>query len=396
MGRYEIPKSVAFSFMPNFLPDETLYSLCARFHSLSGNRLAATSSRQLFGVATAAMLHDFPTNLSTFEMRTEGRLGDTLRLACERTLLGFYAPYQPQAKVITCINAMAGTDADRLKFRLGLPSSRIGATHPLKACAKCIQDELEQLGCAYWHVLHQHPSIWICSRHDELLMRSTAKSKTHNKLQWLLPHSIAREDWRPLPEQLKRQAFLLTRIEEFVRGMSAAGVVNFDPSTLRQCYLFAVRNSGWLTRNGNVRLKAVRQAFIDQVIGLAGIPEFDFIESADREDGGFLGKLLRASRSNLHPSKHLIVKVLLFTSWSEFWSSYLKMSTGAYDMVVESIKSSEEDSKVNEFLSLIELEEISLAQAARTLGLPYDVARYWLKRAGIRYVRPDVSNIRHS
>lgn len=376
--------------MPTFLPDETLYSLCARFHHLSGNRLAATTSHQLFGVSTAAMLHDFPTHLATFQARTEGKLGDVESLARARTLLRFYAPYQPAKRIIAGIEAMAGNGIDHLKFRLGLPSSRIGATHPLKACAKCIQEELDQIGCAYWHLQMQHPSVWICTRHNEFLMQTSGKSRTQNKLQWILPHTLNQEEWKCIPETFKAQSLLFERLHEFARGTCTIDA-QLDPTTLRQCYLYGAKKSGWLTRSGSVRLKATRQAFLDQVVGLVGVPEFDFIESADRQDGGFLGKLLRSARSYLHPTKHLIVKIFLFGSWAEFWTSYLEMDGKSPKLAVKPYSSSKSETKMEALLSLVAAGQTSLAQIARDLELPYDVARYWLKRAGVLYIPPKIS-----
>ena len=99
MDEFQNSGNRALSFLQDFFPDETLYSLCARFHYMSGNRLASTTSHQLFGVPDAAMLHDFPAHLSTFVARTHGLLGDVENLSYDRTLLRFYVPYQ-SAKTI--------------------------------------------------------------------------------------------------------------------------------------------------------------------------------------------------------------------------------------------------------------------------------------------------------
>lgn len=374
------------SFLPAFLPDETFYSLCARFHNLSGNRLAATTSHLLFGVQTAAMLHDFPTHLAAFQLRTASKLGDVTSLARSRTLLRFYSPYQPARRINAGIEAMAGEGIDRLKFRLGLPSSRMGATHPLKACARCIEEELHRYGCAYWHLQQQHPVVWICTKHHELLMRSTGKSRIRNKLQWILPHALAQDEWTSLPEILREKMSLLQRLDEFARGAADPGVLHLDPIVLRQCYLSGAHRWGWLTKHGSVRLKIVREAFLDQFIGLLEIPEFNFLESVGAADGGFLAKLLRNPRAYLHPAKHLIVKSFLFESWRDFWSTYLDIACVSQQVTLKPYNTPRVDSKLAELISMVRARQMSLAQIAKNLELPYDVARYWLKRAGVKYI----------
>ena len=374
------------SFLPAFLPDETFYSLCARFHNLSGNRLAATTSHLLFGVETAAMLHDFPSHLAAFQLRTASKLGDVTSLASTRTLLRFYSPYQPARRINAGIDAMAGGGIDRLKFRLGLPSSRMGATHPLKACAKCIEEELHRHGCAYWHLQQQHPVVWICVKHNELLMRSTGKSRTRNKLQWILPHALAQDEWTSLPEILREKMPLLQCLDEFARGAGDTSVPHLDPIVLRQSYLSGARRWGWLTKQGSVRLKIVREAFWDQFIELSEIPEFNFLESVEGADGGFLAKLLRNPRAHLHPAKHLIVKSFLFESWRDFWGTYLDMAAASQSVPLKPCNSPQENSKLGELILMVRVGQMSLAQIAKSLDLPYDVARYWLKRAGVKYI----------
>ena len=381
----------ALSFVPAFLADETLYSFCARFHYMSANRLASTTSQQLFGVSNAAMLHDFPAHLFTFEVRTKGLLGNVSDLAYDRTLLKFYAPYQPVNRIRAGIEALAGPGIDRLKFRLGLASSRIGAAHPLKACVQCIREEIDTYGGAYWHLLHQHPAVWICPEHGELLMRSKGKSRTLNKLQWVLPNTLREKEWQLLPPRLKNHSLMLTRLTNFAAGILSSSRLELEPHSLRESYLYGVKSAGWLTRAGNVRLSSVRQEFLRQTAALIDIPEFKFIESVNGNGGGFLAKLLRNPRSHLHPAKHFLVKAFLFEDWTDFWNCYNKMVGQAGKSRIEISAGPYDDSRVDTLLTLVAAGKRSLAQAARDVNVPYDVARYWLQRAGVVYVRPSPS-----
>jgi hypothetical protein len=128
--------------------------------------------------------------------------------------------------------------------------------------------------------------------------------------------------------------------------------------------------------------------FLDQSSGLVDIPEFSCIESTDRPNGGFLGILLRYPRSNLHPAKHLLVKSFLFDSWGDFWSSYLEMSDISHKSTLKTYNGSEAEFKLEALISSVNSGRMSLAGIARSLDLPYNIARYWVRRAGIRYVPP--------
>ena len=157
------------AFLPSWLPGETLYSLCSRYHHLSGNRLAADTCLQLFTAQDAGFLHDFPSHLESFVARTQGVLGSVDVLARRHTLLGFYTPFRRERDVTEAISVMASDSVQDLKFRLGLPSSRVGADHPLKGCPACIESDRRTEGVSYWHLEHQWPSVWVCREHDQLL-----------------------------------------------------------------------------------------------------------------------------------------------------------------------------------------------------------------------------------
>jgi hypothetical protein len=49
-----------------WLPDETLFSLCSRYHRASGNQLPTTTCKALFGHKLQGAAHDFPARLNHF------------------------------------------------------------------------------------------------------------------------------------------------------------------------------------------------------------------------------------------------------------------------------------------------------------------------------------------
>lgn len=122
------------SGIPTWLPDETLFSLCSRYHSLSGNQSASTTCQQLFGHAQFGTAHDFPSKVGEFATRTRGELGTAESIVLQRSLLPYYLPFRSEADQVDALDAMLGRGIGSLKFRLGILTSRFRANHPLKAC----------------------------------------------------------------------------------------------------------------------------------------------------------------------------------------------------------------------------------------------------------------------
>lgn len=366
---------------------ETLYSWCARYHRLAGNRLAVHSAKQLFGASVAGLLHDLPSNLDDFVARTNGRFGDARSLALERTLLGFFAPFKPVEGISKAIDAMKSQSVARLKFLLALPPSRVTASHPLKACPDCIQQDIDRFGWPLWHLEHQWPSVWICRQHATWLQRSNVKVKGRLYHQWLLPDDVRDDHWLDVDETVTWARPLLERLVAMTAGLMAEPDLNLDRQQLRLSYLAGIKRFGLLRTKGAVRLTEVREEFLYQARGLEKLPGFEFVEQVHERDGGFLGALLRFVRGHKHPVKHLLAMAFLFRDWYDFRETYSSMALSPIWRRSPLAASSHQDPRRLALAQLVAIEGVTVAEAARQLAVDFDTAIYWAKRDGVPYRR---------
>lgn len=364
-------------FLPTWLPGETLYSLCARYHRLSANRLAADTSLQLFAARDAGFWHDFPSHLGNFVKRTQGMLGSVEVVAHRHTMLGFYAHFRTGEEIAAAISAMTGLSVRDLKFRLGLPASRIGASHPLKACSACMEEDRRTEGVAYWHLEHQWPSTWLCRRHDQLLQVCLARNKTMNHLQWILPGDIAPALWwrPPLIESAALQ--FLARLARMTADLQDQPAIKLKSERFRKACLIAAHRRGWLRESGSARLADIRKAFLAETAGINAFPGMEFMSDVVREDGGFVGLLLRHVRGNKHPVKHLLLTCFLFGDWKDFVNVYASDPEPCMAA----------DPRRTALAVMIQKEGLRISEAARRLDLPIAKAIYWAKKDGIQYQR---------
>jgi len=123
--------------LPVLFEDETLYSWAGAVHGRNPNPTPRDTSVQLFGTHHAAFLHDFPANLALLDASTQHCLGNTDDLALHHTLLGYFLPAKPKDVAETLLAAINGGSARHIRFQLGIPSSQLGANHPLKGCPEC-------------------------------------------------------------------------------------------------------------------------------------------------------------------------------------------------------------------------------------------------------------------
>ena len=383
--------SEIFTSYPAFLPliteGETLFSWAARYHRLSGNSLANQSSIQLFGDRRAGLRHDFPSHLQKLADITQGQIGNAETLAYERTLFGFFAPFQDAQGASNVLTQMRGSSVKKVKSALGLLPSRLGAFFPLKSCQDCIRDDLKKYSVSRWHLEHQWPSVWLCRKHNKMLQALKREFQSRDLRQWLLPEDIKDGEWTRVAISLSALKSKLLWIADLSAHISKLRDIYFDNQLLRYTYLLRAKERGWLFTDGSVKLALVRQLFQKYYLGIEVIPGFDIVHSAQAEQGGMLSLLMRQYDWRRHPVKHLLLIAFLFESVAEFDATFERVrqthAHGGTDALEEMIG---EEWKF-ELKRLVEFERRSLSGAALAIGIPLCVAIRVAKQEGIEYLR---------
>lgn len=374
--------------LPAFVGSETLYSWCAHYHRLSGNGIATDSFIQLFGTRASGLKHDFPKRLDVFCQRTNDVFGKPEALALARTLLGYYAPFASSNSYQQALEAVAGSHSGNPKHILGLMASRVGASHPLKACPACTQQDIKDSGHSRWTLEHQWPSVWICPKHGRPL-HSLIKTYQPKELRhWTLPEDHKADEWADPCGTHSVPLDLLMKIASISASLAGTPMM-FEENQLRLTYRIGAKKRGWIATDGTLRLATMMRNFQNSFHRLAVIPGFGFLTEADANRGGVIGLLTRHLTGLHHPSKHATLIAFLFQSVDDFLDTYRATDrAGLSDEV--SMLSGEWRSKLR---YLVETEHYSVSHAAHLLDLPVSQACRWLDTVGAAYERrPRVIN----
>jgi hypothetical protein len=298
-----------------WLPDETLFSLCSRHHQLSGNRLASTTCRILFGHATQGCAHDFPSRVSHFAQVTGGVLGTAEEIVLHHTVLPLYLPFAWPDTAAAAIDAMCGPSIGSLKFRLGLLTSRFRANHPLKACLDCIASDVASWGTAYWHREHQLPGVWVCMKHRTWLFASILKATGVGRFHWSLPRG---------EELANRASGSPPSTEIYSLAAAAAAFValgwHVEPDALRTTYRRALSERGLTTGSGRLKLKPIGRLYAAHLVRIRATPELDSLPGDCDSASAEVGRLVYSHGAGTHPVRHLALISWLFSSFDGFLS----------------------------------------------------------------------------
>lgn len=307
--------------LPERLPDETLFSLCARIHRLNGFSQENETSLLLFRNARLLTHHDLPFGLNAFASQTNEVYGTGSVVLQSMTVLPYFTRlFSPERRAL--IEGLAcGGEGNRLKFFLGVVASRAGACLPLAYCPRCARHDLELTGFSYWRRTHQLPGVFICEQHGDPLLRASRLEGFKR----LRSSSLPADNRIPMAPACSPGETARNRLQSLAvisrSFLESSQISAFDPQVLRHTYRQALKDHGLLTKAGNLRialyLSSVRSHF-SSICRVESLQPF-FKDTWIR---GFL-KPLRSNGATVGSSLlHSLMIDLLWGDWAAFCKTY--------------------------------------------------------------------------
>lgn len=293
----------------DWLPDETLFSLCSRQHLVMGNLAYATTSNSLLGLSKKFIKHDIPCGIAGLEQAGFHDWGRVESILLFHTIFPVFVPFQQKSKIEDAITNIKGDRIDSLKYRLGLVSSGFGAEHPLKACPCCMREDVYDHGVAYWHLTHQYPGVMICPRHQAWLMVSTKNRRWSGRFEWSLPTEDFLLEQASSQKHLSQAAFL-TLANNVIDLATIGQVTSFNSDAVAATYRTAL-------------LQHDRSASLfDCIEPLRRFHLFESLPEDQKSAVSFMNQLIRPPRRSIHPLKHLVLIDWLFDDLHTFLKAY--------------------------------------------------------------------------
>lgn len=368
-----------------WLPDETLFSWCSRYHLMTANGLAGATAMQLFGRRRHCVAHDFPSNLAVLAERTSGSLGSCDSLIEERTLLPFYAAFRSDQLYGHATLSLKGSGIGHLKYQLGLLTGGLGAAHPLKACPHCMHEDRVRHSVAHWRRSHQLPGVWACPTHGIPLLASSLKLDQRARYQFSLPDHAGLTHWSVLPGRRVLDSSLavlhrLARLSIDLCGVEPGRLA--DPHAVAAAFLRGIALRGWTTATGRVTWKTFQAELGRHAEVMALLPPMAM--QMDGQVGRVQLARILSARGLAHPLRYLVWMTLLFESLKDFIS--------AYDAVpaLESLATTggtrtlpREDSRAREVALRFQSGQETATSLAKQYGVDPSTVAAWLARSGI-------------
>jgi hypothetical protein len=149
------------------MPDEMLHSRITRYHYLSGNTTEAETFHDLFD-STPFGVGMLPKQIEILAAKLPGDRERNLdELISTNTTFPAYRPFLGMRDDLE-----KGADGSIVSEVARVPRREITVHGKARICLCCVQQDLIELGYAYWHRSHHVPGVMACWRHGERLIHA--------------------------------------------------------------------------------------------------------------------------------------------------------------------------------------------------------------------------------
>lgn len=304
-------------FFTDPYPDEILYSVCARYHWRAGNGSTMATARDLFGHEASQVAVDLPSRIGHLVSQLPpGHRCSADRLIDDHTLLPFYAPFMPPARLRQLRTDMTGApDGGSIHGRSGILTSHLSLEY-LRFCPRCIEEDRAQYGEPYWHRIHQVPGVMACPVHQVFLESSDIRTLGRGKKEALI---TAKQAVRQVPARLldpsnrDHQAHLLIA-RDAAWLLQQTGIAT-DPAETHKRYLVLLFNVSLASYAGKVHISELQERFQ----GYHTPALLQALSSGLQRKYCWLRRLAQTPRSAQHPIRHLLLMHFLGHSVGEFF-----------------------------------------------------------------------------
>lgn len=156
-------------YFPEIYPEESAYSVIARYHHHTGSRALDFTIEALMGDPHLKVDVELPYRLNTVSERINGRRS-AADIAIDHTSLPYYAAFRGRRDRLRALEGVC--DRGAAVTLLGSIGARDRQKATLHYCFECELEMRDLHGETYWRRDHQIPTVLICPTHGQFLRDS--------------------------------------------------------------------------------------------------------------------------------------------------------------------------------------------------------------------------------
>jgi len=156
-------------YFPEIYPEESAYSVIARYHHHTGSRFQDFTIEALMGDPHLKVHVELPYRLNTLSERIDGRRS-AADIAINHTSLPYYAAFRRRRDRLRALEGIY--DRGAAAMLLGSVGAKDRQKATLHYCIECELEMRDSHGEAFWRRDHQIPTVLTCPTHRKFLRDS--------------------------------------------------------------------------------------------------------------------------------------------------------------------------------------------------------------------------------
>src|SRR6266568_589533 len=300
------------SHFPDFLPGETMFSVCSRYLDRMQFPSHSTVSQHFFGRPRMSGLKDLPSSLDHLVQALPPHHRYTVdSIIDQHTHFPLYAYFLPFERALTLRQSLKTNGSTVFNINIaGARRSGFPRLQWLRYCPECVNYDRLTYGECYWHRLHQISWVLVCPTHGVMLEDSSVNLVHGNKIAQFCSAECSLKNFscREAPANLRT---VLQRLASNTKWL-LEGPILVEREYLHRQYIGLLVNRGFATTTGRLRLVRFKEAMLD------------YYPAHLLEDLGCdikqRGSWLEDWRRIQHPLHHLLFIQLLCETLQEFFT----------------------------------------------------------------------------
>jgi hypothetical protein len=315
---------IMITCFPNLLPDELLYSVCARYSDRVRYPSPYEVKLDLFGSGTTPCVVDLPSHLNHLVAALPPGHPITVdTLIQQHTLLPFYAPFLTPERHDKIRAKMYSDNGWNILMLAGIIGRRIPFPSWLRFCPICVRVDRERFGECYWHRLHQVPGVEVCPEHEVLLQNSCVRSRNAKDGQsFISAEAVLGSLLIEITEITHPYKELLLRVARDVVWLLQQDVPT-DPQGLHNRYIQLLASLGYARHNGRLQSRKLVLA-VKEHYSFAELSLFNS-EINEGVKAPWPVRAVGTSKETCHPIQHLLLTHFLGCTAEEFFTLSTKI-----------------------------------------------------------------------
>lgn len=307
-------------YFPDLYDDEIFYSGCARYHYYSGNQSFLDTLNDLFGTRNIIPNIILPSHLKYLTTRLFNSIYTENYIIAKHTILPYFFPFLPSEYVKEIRSRIVTGSISGLYNRMGLAAGEVCKKNALFYCKKCLNEDMESLGEAYFHRLHQVEGVNVCPKHKIRLSMYPLRNNHVSRIEFIrLDSSLIKSETGDINYRMNKVEL---DYANSVKYLLDSDLSNFSYERISMNYFNLLKCRGYVTLNGSIRKKNLKE----DVVAYFGHEVLDMFESEVLTDSysTWIDKLLDNKTRFMHPIRHILFIMFLYKDFNSFFTDKIR------------------------------------------------------------------------